>query len=109
MVKQQQVDTVLIKKERRYFTRIYLSYIDSSGRAHTPFVMPQKDPSHYDTFTKSYNFPEFAVGPVPFTERDLLRILRSPAEASVGLPLPPRPARPPGKKPARNKRAYCLL
>jgi hypothetical protein len=74
------------KRNGGIFTRLYFSYIDSSGTAHAPFIMPQKDPAYYDSFTKSYNVPEFATGPVPFTERDLLKALRSPAEAAVELP-----------------------
>jgi hypothetical protein len=74
------------KRNGGIFTRLFFSYIDSSGKAHAPFIMPQKDPSYYDSFIKSYNVPEFATGPVPFSEHDLIKIVRSPADAAVKLP-----------------------
>ena len=46
------------------FTRPYICYFDSEGNAHTPFILPQKDPLHYDYFIKSYNIPEFITGKV---------------------------------------------
>ena len=46
------------------FTRPYICYFDTEGNAHTPFILPQKDPLHYDFFIKSYNIPEFITGKV---------------------------------------------
>ncbi|MDR0231788.1 MAG: hypothetical protein LBI82_06680 [Dysgonamonadaceae bacterium] len=46
------------------FTRPYICYFDTEGNAHTPFILPQKDPQHYDFFIKSYNIPEFITGKV---------------------------------------------
>ena len=46
------------------FTRPYLCYFDRDGNAHPPFVLPQKDPRHYDFSIKSYNIPEFITGKV---------------------------------------------
>ena len=74
------------KRDGGIFTRIYFSYIDSAGNACRPFIMPQKDPAFYDSFIKSYNVPEFATGPVPFTEREILNAIRAPAKAKVELP-----------------------
>lgn len=46
------------------FTRPYICYFDTEGHAHTPFLLPQKNPEHYDFLTKSYNIPEFITGKI---------------------------------------------
>ena len=46
------------------FTHPYICYFDTEGNAHTPFLLPQKDPRHYDFITKSYNIPELITGKV---------------------------------------------
>ena len=77
------------KRSSGFFTRTYFSYVDSTGCAHKPFIMPQQDPGFYDSFIKSYNYPEFATGPVPFTEKIFLKTIRSPAVVEVPLPATP--------------------
>lgn len=49
----------------------YFSYIDKQGKAHELFVLPQKDPAHYDHTFKSYNIPELSATPVPFDATDI--------------------------------------
>ena len=46
------------------YTRPHICYFDTEGNAHTPFVLPQKDPLLYDFSTKSYNVPEFITGEI---------------------------------------------
>jgi len=46
------------------YTRPYICYFDTEGNAHTPFILPQKDPMFYDFSIKSYNIPEFITGKV---------------------------------------------
>ena len=46
------------------YTRPYICYFDTEGNAYPPFVLPQKNPLHYDFSTKSYNIPEFITGKV---------------------------------------------
>ncbi|MDD3063102.1 MAG: hypothetical protein PHX50_09765 [Massilibacteroides sp.] len=46
------------------YTRPYFAYIDESGKAGKPFLLPQKDPDFYHRFMKSYNIPEFITGKV---------------------------------------------
>ena len=46
------------------YTRPYICYFDTEGNASPPFVLPQKDPMHYDFSTKSYNVPEFIIGKI---------------------------------------------
>jgi hypothetical protein len=61
------------------FTRPYFAYFDTSGKAHKPFVLPQKNPGFYDTFLKSYNIPELVVSAVDINPRTLLDIVNSEA------------------------------
>jgi hypothetical protein len=68
------------------FTRLYFSYIDSTGTARKPFLLPQRDPAFYDSFIKCYNVPEFAVAPVRFSERQLLKAIR--ARNKIVVPVP---------------------
>ena len=65
------------KRNGGIFTRLYMSYIDSTGNAHTPFLLPQRDPSFYNSFIYCYNVPEFATGPIRFTEQKLLKAIKS--------------------------------
>lgn len=53
------------------YTRLYLSWFDSSGHAHKPFILPQKNPGYYQNLFKSYNVPEWLVSPVRPTVMDL--------------------------------------
>ena len=58
------------------YTRPYICYFDTEGNAHTPFVLPQKDPLHYDFSTKSYNIPEFITGKVTISPYEFAKIAR---------------------------------
>jgi hypothetical protein len=71
------------KRNSGIFTRVYFSYVDSSGIVHQAFVMPQKDPVFYDSYIKCYNLPEFETGPVPYSEREMLKTIRSPVKIKV--------------------------
>lgn len=57
--------------------KAYFSYIDKTGKASKPLLLPQKDPAFYDSFLKTYNLPELITEPIPLTRRDLLRVLHS--------------------------------
>lgn len=51
--------------------RPYISYIDITGKAHKPFVLPQEDPTFYNHFLKTFNIPEFAKTEVTYTPGEL--------------------------------------
>ena len=53
------------------FTRPFFSYFDPSGKAHKPFILPQKNPSFYQTFIKSYNIPELVTSEVKLNPHTL--------------------------------------
>jgi len=58
------------------FTRCYISYVDRTGRAHKPFILPQSDPEFYDSFLKTFSVPELITGPAPITGEALSRAVR---------------------------------
>jgi hypothetical protein len=64
------------KRSDGVFARIYFSYVDEQGRVHKPMVLPQKDPTFYDRFLKTYNVPELARTPAPASARSLTQVIR---------------------------------
>jgi hypothetical protein len=60
------------KRINGLFARLYISYVDSTGYMHPPFLLPQEDPAFYDTFLKTYNVPELINAPISVSERKLL-------------------------------------
>lgn len=53
--------------------RPYFSYLDENGNVAKPFVLPQKDPTFYQHFLKTYNIPEFINGPVKTRPQQIAR------------------------------------
>jgi len=58
------------------FGRIYFSYVDETGHAHKPFLLPQEDPAYDDRLIKTYSVPELAPVPAPAHSRTLGRAIR---------------------------------
>lgn len=54
----------------------YFAYISPDGTASKPFVLPQKDPSHYDNTFKSFNIPELSASPVMFDAEDIREVYK---------------------------------
>jgi hypothetical protein len=69
------------------FTRTYFTYIDESGVAHKPFILPQKDPRYYDSLLQTYSVPELITEPVRVSPGSLARAARSDEKISVNLPI----------------------
>ena len=59
------------KRDDGLYGKPYFCYVDSSGAAHKPFVLPQQDPYYYDYTLKSFNIPELAAGKLPFSVADI--------------------------------------
>jgi hypothetical protein len=64
------------------FTRPFIAYFDSTGVAHTPFVLPQKDPTIYERSLANYNRPELVIGEVELSPIDIRNIILKEAEPS---------------------------
>ncbi len=57
------------------YSRLYITYFDENGRAHKPFIMPQKDPEQNLRLFKSYNVPEFCKDEVQWKPKQIEKIL----------------------------------
>ncbi|MBM4026277.1 MAG: hypothetical protein FJ280_12860 [Planctomycetes bacterium] len=75
------------KRGNGTFTRTYLSYIDPNGVVHKPLLLPQQDPTHYDSCLWTYSVPELIAGPVPVTREKLGRVVRGARRIDVQLPI----------------------
>lgn len=65
------------------YTRLYIAYFDKNGRAHKPFILPQKDPYFYNDYYKSYNVPEYMIEPVTITPQEFARYIDQPVESAI--------------------------
>lgn len=68
------------------YTRPYITYFSPEGKASKAFVVPQEDPGYYHRLMKSYNVPEFMVGPVQPSRSDILKAMESDAETVIYRP-----------------------
>ncbi|MGN0281100.1 MAG: hypothetical protein ACI4B3_02230 [Prevotella sp.] len=65
------------KRDDGLYGKPYFCYVDSKGKAHKPFVLPQRYPHFYDNFLKSFNAPELGRGSLPFTANDVRKLMKS--------------------------------
>jgi len=75
------------KRRGGLFTRSFISYLDSQGKAHKPFILPQKTPRFYDSVLDTYSVPELVTGPIEISESELSRVIRSKSETKLKLPI----------------------
>jgi hypothetical protein len=61
------------KRDDGICARPYFAYVDINGKAHKPFLLPQKDACFYDDYWFTYNVPELISGPVRTHERSLFQ------------------------------------
>ncbi len=65
------------KRRDGLFTRTYLSYVAPDGTVAKPLLVPQKDPTFYDSFLKTYSVPELVAEPVRASPRQLAEAVRA--------------------------------
>jgi hypothetical protein len=71
------------KRKDGLCSRLYFSYVDTLGNVYKPFLMPQKDPTFYDTYIMNYNIPELINGPVTVSHWKLMQVaLKAPMNAN---------------------------
>ncbi len=75
------------KRDYGVFTRLYFCYIDEEGNTYKPFVLPQKDPTFYDSSLLAFNTPELVVEPVSFSGEKLARVVRGSRKISPEMPV----------------------
>jgi hypothetical protein len=63
------------------YTHLYIAYFDKQGKAHKPFLLPQRNPYFYEDYYKSYNVPEFMIEPVTITPQEFARYLDVEAQS----------------------------
>lgn len=69
------------KRDDGLYGKPYFSYVDTEGKAHKPFVLPQADPEHYDITLKSYNIPELSKSKLSFGSKEIRKVYHEiPAE-----------------------------
>ena len=64
------------KRDDGLYGKPYFCYVDSDGKAHKPFCLPQQYPAFYDNNLKSFNAPELGKGRLPFTVGDVADALK---------------------------------
>ena len=75
------------KRRGGLFTRTYFTYIDENGAAHKPLILPQKDPTYYDSLLETYSVPELITEPVKVSSRSLAHAVRSADKIQVAVPI----------------------
>lgn len=75
------------KRQGGLFTRTYFSYVDDAGTVHKPFVLPQEDPTYYDSLLETYSVPELVTGPVTASKFRLARAARARPSVSPAIPI----------------------
>lgn len=68
-------------------SRPFFAHIDSAGVQGKPFVLPQKDPAHYNRMLESFNIPELVSGKIKTTPRQFVTAAKQDAiQANSGDP-----------------------
>ena len=73
----------VVFSSRRYdgnYTRPFFAHIDKNGQASKPFELPCADPDYHRQFLRSYNIPEFMLGPVTILPQDFSDVLKHDGE-----------------------------
>lgn len=68
------------KRSDGVLTRPYISFIDSTGVAHAPFLLPQEDPEMYDLLQANYNRPDLVTGKVELTPIEIRNLVTGEAQ-----------------------------
>ncbi|MCF0163801.1 MAG: PD40 domain-containing protein [Bacteroidales bacterium] len=64
------------KRDDGMFGRPYISFMGENGGT-KPFVLPQKDPDHYEMMTKSFNIPELYDRSEKYNSKDIAKIYKN--------------------------------
>ena len=61
------------------YTRLYMAYFGTDGKASKPFKLPQSTPAHDFERMKSYNIPEFMACPVTVSKKEFIETIKTDA------------------------------
>lgn len=62
------------KRDDGQYGKPYFCHVDENGVVSRAFLLPQKNPHHYDKTLKSFNIPDLGVCPAKFTVDDIGRL-----------------------------------
>jgi len=74
------------KRMSPLFSRPHLAYVGADGRCGKPFVLPQRDPTFYDSQLLTYTIPTLATGPVPVSQAALVRAIKNKHHRDLQMP-----------------------
>ncbi len=74
------------KRDDGQSIRAYFAYVDESGKAAKPFVLPQEDPAFYDSFVDLFQLPELTRSPVAARGEAIAAAVRSGRWEKAGPP-----------------------
>jgi len=75
------------KRLHGVFTRPFISYVDATGKAYRPFVLPQKNPGFYGASLRTFNTPELVKTPPQPAGEALAKVFRDHRERPVSMPI----------------------
>jgi len=84
------------KRQDGLFTRTYISHVDADGRVSKALVVPQEDPTYYDSCLKTYSVPELTAEPTRVSADVIERAAMSTDKVEVTLPDIPMARKAPG-------------
>jgi Tol biopolymer transport system component len=73
------------KKGNPLFNRSYITYVNDDGTTAKAFVLPQRDPTFYDTYPKTYTIPELVKGPVRIRGEKLAGTIRGSEKTTLDM------------------------
>ena len=65
----------------------YFSYVAQTGKVYNPVLMPQKDPTFYDSCLKTYSVPELVIEPVRARGEKIARVVRGDIKVKIDMPI----------------------
>lgn len=68
------------KREDGQYGKPFICHIDANGVCSKPFLLPQKDPYHYEKTLRSYNIPDLGTKPAPY-DAEMTGLIRINTEA----------------------------
>ncbi|MBN2314199.1 MAG: PD40 domain-containing protein [Sedimentisphaerales bacterium] len=87
------------KRLHGVFTRLFISYVDSTGKAHQPFVLPQEDPRFYESYLRMFNTPELVTTAPTAVGETLAKVYRGDREVLLSMPVTMATPNPPQVSP----------
>lgn len=74
------------RRDDGLYTRLYISSLDDKGRATKPFMVPQRNPSHfYKRLMYSYNVPDFTCTKVDIDSPSAGKDILSPKRTDISV------------------------